>query len=223
MSRFFDYTGAIHIHSAYSFDGRIPVRDILAAAAATGVDFVMLTDHETIQAKTDGLEGWHGKTLLIVGQETASRFHHYLSFGIDIPLTLPPPDADNAPQALIDEVRARGGIGFIAHPDHEGAELFHVKHYPWLDWSVTGYTGMGIWDFMTDWQSSLRGMAQALYSYCFPALVLRGPKRETLARWDCLNRERRVVGIGELDNHATVTMVGGCRFPFFPSPGPCAS
>ena len=92
-------------------------------------------------------------------------------------------------------------MGFIAHPDHEGTALFHVKHYPWTDWSVTGYTGLGIWDFMTDWQNSLSGYLRAILSYAFPAFFLRGPSPKTLARWDVLTRERRVVGIGELDNH----------------------
>jgi hypothetical protein len=216
MQSFHDYTGVIHIHSAYSYDGRTTVPDIVADAAAAGLDFVMLTDHETIQARTDGLEGWHGRVLLVVGQETAPRFNHYLSFGIDVPLPLPSPDAGVSPQALIDEVRARGGIGFIAHPDHEGAPLFLVKPYPWLDWSVAGFTGMSVWDFMTDWQGSLRGLARSLVSYCFPAFVLRGPKRETLERWDRLNRTGRVVGIGELDNHDTVKKVWGMSFSIFP-------
>ena len=81
--------------------------------------------------------------------------------------------------------------------------MFHVKHYPWTDWSVTGYTGMGIWDFMTDWQNSLTGYLRAVLSYAFPALFLRGPSPKTLERWDRLSQERRVVGIGELDNHDT--------------------
>ena len=50
-----------------------------------------------------------------------------------------------------------------------------MKHYPWTDWSVTGYTGIGIWDFMTDWQNSLTGYLRAVLSYVFPALFLRGP------------------------------------------------
>ena len=113
-----------------------------------------------------------------------------------------PPDMP--PQAYLDRIRTRGGIGFIAHPDHEGTPLFHVKHYPWTDWSVTGYTGIGIWDFMTDWQNSLTGYLRAALSYVYPALFLRGPSPKTLARWDRLSQERRVVGIGELDNHDTL-------------------
>ena len=157
MSNFYDYRGIIHSHSAYSFDGRAPIREILEAARINGIDFVMLTDHSNLRAREEGFEGWHGDTLLIVGQEIAPRFNHYLAFQIDTPVVIAEDEPDIAPQIYVDEVLAKGGIGFIAHPDHEGTKLFHVKHYPWLDWNVTGYTGIGIWDFMTDWQNTLRG------------------------------------------------------------------
>ena len=121
-----------------------------------------------------------------------------------------------SPQFYIDWVRSKGGLGFIAHPDHEGALRFHVKQHPWNDWSVTGYTGIGIWDFMTDCQSRLKGYPSALLSYYFPAYRLCGPKKETLERWDELNRTRKVVGIGELDNHETVKKLLGIQFHIFP-------
>ena len=216
MAILYDYAGVIHIHSAYSFDGRIPVVDIVEAAKKTRLDFLMLTDHSNLQAKEEGLEGWHGDTLLIVGQEIAPRFNHYLAFGINRPVFVPEDGPDNDPQVYIDQVRNQGGIGFIAHPDHEGTEMFHVKHYPWLDWKVTGYAGFGIWDFMTDWQSSLNGYINALASYLFPAFLLKGPKPETLRRWDQMNRYARVVGIGELDNHYSIRKILGFNVYIFP-------
>ena len=75
-----DYTGVIHFHSAYSFDGRAPVAEILAAANENGIDFLLLMDHGTPQARSDRREGWHGGTLLIVGEEIAPRFNHLLAF-----------------------------------------------------------------------------------------------------------------------------------------------
>ena len=36
------------------------------------------------------------------------------------------------------KARAPGGFGFIAHPDHEGTAMFHVKHYEWQKWKVSG-------------------------------------------------------------------------------------
>ncbi len=211
-----DYAGVIHLHSAYSFDGRTPVPEIIRAANKSGVDFLLLTDHSTLQARKDGFEGWRGSTLLIVGEEIAPRFNHYLAFQLQESAARVGDLPDMPPQTTIDRVRNRGGMGFIAHPDHEGAPLFHVKHYPWTDWSVTGYTGLGIWDFMTDWQNSLSGYLRAILSYAFPAFFLRGPSPSTLARWDVLTQEHRVVGIGELDNHDTLKRILGFNLSIFP-------
>jgi hypothetical protein len=211
-----DYAGVIHLHSSYSFDGYTPVPEIISAANARGVDFLMLTDHATLKAREDGFEGWHGRTLVIVGEEIAPRFNHYLAFQLKGAVSLPEDPPDIPPQTYIDRVGRKGGIGFIAHPDHEGTALFHVKHYAWTDWSVTGYTGLGIWDFMTDWQNSLRDYPLTVLSYAFPALFLRGPSPRTLARWDRLTQDRKVVGIGELDNHATLRRFWRFSLSIFP-------
>ncbi|MFB3897032.1 MAG: hypothetical protein ACE14V_12090, partial [bacterium] len=69
---------------------------------------------------------------------------------------------------------------------------------------------------MTDWQNSLTSYPRALLSYAFPALLLRGPCPATLRRWDALTQERRVVGIGELDNHNTPVRFLGFDVPVFP-------
>ena len=170
----YDYAGCIHVLSDNSFDGFIPVSDIIRAARKNSLDFIMLTDHSSLGAKP--MEGWYGNTLLVVGQEISPRFNHYIAFGTSRPVFVEE-DAGLLPQSYIDEVQRQGGIGFISHPDHRGAPMFHVKHYPWLDWSVSGFTGMGIWDFMTDWQSSLTGRMKAIMSLFSPALMLKGPKR----------------------------------------------
>jgi hypothetical protein len=211
-----DYAGVIHLHSSYSFDGHTPFAEIIKTANAHGIDFLMLTDHATLKARDDGFEGWHGRTLCIVGEEIAPRFNHYLAFQLNDTASFPGDSPDMPPQTYIDRVKRKGGIGFIAHPDHEGTALFHVKHYAWTDWSVTGYTGLGIWDFMTDWQNSLTGYPRAILSYAFPALFLRGPSPRTLARWDRLTQDRKVVGIGELDNHATQKRIWGGSILIFP-------
>lgn len=211
-----DYTGIIHLHSLYSYDGRTPIGEILSAARKANVDFLLLTDHSTMQAREDGFEGWHNGVLLIAGEEIAPRFNHYLAFGhreaIDCAEKMP----HLPPQTYIDRVNEKGGFGFIAHPDHKGTRLFHVKNYPWQAWDVTGYTGLGIWDFMTDWQNSLTGYLRAISSYILPAFFLSGPCPETLTRWDTIARTRHVVGIGELDNHDTPKRLWNMTFSVFP-------
>jgi len=211
----FDYAGIVHFHSLYSHDGRASMEEILRAAEKNGIRYLLLTDHSTLEARRDGWEGWRDGVLVAVGQEIAPRFNHYLAFGIDREYPVDEEDR-RPPQGYIDEVNRQGGFGFIAHPDHDGTEVFHVKHYPWIDWTVTGYSGMGVWDFMTDWQASLTGTFRALLSYAAPAFFLRGPRPVTLSRWDFLNETSKVAGIGESDNHDTEKRFLGFRFPVFP-------
>ena len=125
---YFDYSGIIHFHSDYSFDGRRSLPSIIRAARDNHLDFLMLTDHSTLQARNDGLEGWHGRVLLIVGQEISPRFNHLLAFDADKPFPIDRNDEKTDPQSYIHAVLQAGGICFIAHPDHEGTDLFHVKH-----------------------------------------------------------------------------------------------
>lgn len=214
--KLYDYTGVIHFHSTFSFDGHAPIKEIVQAAEKNSVDFLMLTDHDHLQAREQGWEGWQGKTLLIVGEEIAPRFNHYLAFNIKKPVVSHYDHTINSPQKYMDEVHRQGGIGFIAHPDHQGTKLFHVKQYSWNDWEVSGYTGIGVWDFMTDWQSSLTGYFRALLSFLFPAYFLKGPRNVTLERWDRLNQSHKVVGIAELDNHASTKKIGCFTFVAFP-------
>lgn len=197
-------------------DGRTPIEEIVKAASDNAIDFLMLTDHEVLTAREKGEEGWSGGTLLIVGEEISPlRLNHFIVFGMDRSIARASYREEYL-QQIIDEVREGGGVGLIAHPDHEGTEMFHVKQFPWVRWDLSGYTGMSIWDFMTDWQATLKGYLSGLMGYFFPAFVLRGPKPVTLRRWDELNRHRKVIGFGELDNHDSARRILGFTFSIFP-------
>ena len=216
--KFYDYAGAVHFHSNYSYDGNVSIDRIVEDAKSAGLDFIMLTDHFRLDAKKDGHEGWHEDVLLIVGEEISPRYNHYLAFNIKEPIVTK--RYENKPQEYIDEVNNQGGLGIIAHPDHEGTELFGVKPFPWIDWSVKGYTGMSIWDLQTDWQDKLKGYPSAILSYFFSSYRLSGPREVTLKRWDELNMVRqahheRVTGIGEIDNHNTKRRLFGLNFYIF--------
>jgi hypothetical protein len=195
----FDYAGAIHFHSAYSYDARIPLSDILTDAQKAGLHFAIVSDHFRLDARTDGFEGYKNKVLLIVGEEISPRYNHYLALDIKKPIVVWKTET-NA-QRYIDEVQAQGGFGFISHPDHAGAPLIGSRAYPWIDWNATGYAGVGIWDLMSDWSFSLSSHWKALYACLRPAHVLKGPSAQTLERWDALTQKQHCVAIGEIDNH----------------------
>lgn len=210
----YDYRGAIHLHSNYS-DGHGSVEEIMKAANDVGLDYVILTDHDTTGPYEDGHEKWHGSVALITGMEITPRNNHMVVFG--------PGKLKNAkelramaPQEYIDAVAEAGWLGFIAHPDHVGTERFQIQSYKWLDWNVDRFTGMGIWDLQTDWQSKLDKPDVSLDHYDNFAKYLSGPREETMKRWDELNLKRRVVGIGEIDNHNKPRKIGEREIRVFP-------
>lgn len=59
----FDYTGAIHMHSVFS-DGTAKPDEIAGYANEVGLDYIILTDHNTLQAKQLGYDKLYGLSLI---------------------------------------------------------------------------------------------------------------------------------------------------------------
>jgi hypothetical protein len=163
----------------------------------------------------DGHERWHGSVLMICGTEITPPLNHYIVFGekklqdVERLKTL-------KPQEYINAVNEQGWFGFIAHPDHMGTRRFNIPSYRWEAWDVEGYAGMGLWDLMTDWQSQLDREDISMDVYTEFEDWLSGPRIETLKRWDQLSLKRKVVGIGEIDNHKYRKEYNGQVLHIFP-------
>ena len=121
----FEYVGAIHMHSIYS-DGSGEVEDITTAASEIGLDYIILTDHNTLRALNEGYEKWYKNTLLLVGCEVNDKqnINHYLAFGIDEAFS-----TRLSAKQYVKKVKEAGGIGFIAHPLEKRT---HMKEHPSL-------------------------------------------------------------------------------------------
>ncbi len=208
----FEYVGNVHIHSLYS-DGGESVADIAQAASENGLDFIVLNDHEYMM---DSLhpeeEGVRGKVLVLMGIEIGERYHHYLAFNIREIIR----GKGLSPQQVIDRVREQQGLGFLAHPFEQGMPfLEHSIAYTWNDLQVEGYTGIGIWNFLSRWKERVRSPIHGLWCLLFKHLSLKGPSRKTLAFWDGKCLERKVVAIGGSDAHGQAFSLGVLRFrPF---------
>lgn len=203
--------GNLHIHTTHS-DGTGTYDDVVAAAARVGLDFVVVTDHNSHRGEE---AGWRGGVLVLVGEEVhdpaGEPGTHYLVVGAEGSVAR----HAGAPQALIDAVRAAGALGFIAHPFERAAHLGETQTYEWRDWSVSGYAGLEIWNYMSEFKAHLRSTLLAvLYAY-LPQLAIRGPFPETLRKWDALLAEGPVVGIGGSDVHAVTYRLGPLRRRLF--------
>ncbi len=196
LSGYHDYAGVIHVHSTYS-DGLKDVRKIVKAANRAGCDFMILTDHNTLKALPE--EGWHKKTALLVGEEISvgKRGGHYLAMRLSSEVT-----PRQSHQETIDEVSAKGGVGFIAHPfSNDGRSIFRLTVTPWQEWSAEGFNGLEVWNYSHDWIENLFGPFFIPIGLIRPDLFIDGPPEETLKKWDELQSRSKVYGIGSVDAH----------------------
>jgi len=197
LKDYFTYTGIIHIHSTFS-DGTRPIPEIAQIANELGdIHFILITDHNTLQGKRDGFEGWYGNVLVGVGSEINDRDdrNHYLAFDIDREF-----GPENTAEEYVNGVDALGGIGFIAHPDESRAHIRKYPPYPWTLWDSDRFHGIEIWNQMSEWMEGLTHLNK-FWRILHPRRSIVRPKEQTLQRWDALNLKRRVVGIGGVDAH----------------------
>ncbi len=197
MEEYFESVGAVHLHSDFS-DGALPIPEIAAIGGESGLDFLMFTDHNTLEPRRRGFEGWYGRTLVLIGCELndPDDRNHYLAFRIkkEIPKGLKAAD-------YVRLVRRQGGFGVIAHPAEKRNFSDAYPPYPWTDWEAKGFDGIEIWNQMSEW---LEGVTRKNFAWriLHPLRSIRFPMWTTLNRWDSLNRKRRVVGMGGIDVHA---------------------
>ena len=121
------YAGDLHAHSGHS-DGRAlslskaatptPAHRVFDAAAAVGLDFVLLSDHNTAShwLDVDRLQPYYDSLLLLHGREVTTYRGHANTVGETAfhEFRLPRPDA--SPAGLLATIRANGAFISINHP-----------------------------------------------------------------------------------------------------------
>lgn len=208
---FYGLRGNVHMHTTLS-DGTLDHEQLSRIAGAVGLDFIIVTDHNVYQP---GLDGWRGNSLLLVGEEVHDpqrelQSSHLLCFGIEEDVS----GYAAHPQAVIDAVADQGGFTFLAHPfERDVAEFLPEPNISWRDWDVTGYAGLEIWNYMSEFKSVLKNRASALLYAYLPALSVSGPYPETLNKWDQLLGSRPVSALGGSDAHGTIYRLGPLARP----------
>jgi len=202
---------ALHIHTFYS-DGNASHQDLIGIAEKAGLDGIITTDHNIW---LQGLDGYHGegkkKILLMVGEEIHDRSldppgNHLLAIGAKKELS---PYASD-PQRLIDQADRSGGLTFLAHPVEDSLEMFNELSFSWRNWEVQHFTGIELWNHMSEFKSVTHGLFSALTNALFPKRMTQGPLDRTLTLWDELiaAQKRPIVAIGGVDAHQIIKKLG---------------
>jgi hypothetical protein len=208
----------LHMHTKYS-DGSGTHKDIAAAALKAGVDAVIVTDHNVL---VQGFEGYYKeknkKILMLIGEELHDQArdpqkNHLLAFNAPRELAT---FVEN-PQHLIDQVRDAGGLSFLAHPDDPEAPAFKETDISWEDWSVQRYTGIELWNALSELKTIVPSKLHGAFYAFFPSLVAHQPIPSTITKWDeLLAQGGRVVAIGGSDAHALHLSMGPISRVIFP-------
>jgi hypothetical protein len=201
-----DIVGNLHLHTTAS-DGTASHDEVASAATRAGLDFIIYTDHNTW---VGGVTGWfhdpaNGRKLLrLMGQEVNDQAlepecNHLLCHFVSSDLTSVAAD----PQQLIDTVRERGGLTFLAHPVERPGYGPAKQMLPWISWDISGFIGIELWNAMSDVKWRLRSIPRGLVGAYLPQIVLSSPFPEMLAKWDeLLTLGEKVVAVGSSDAHA---------------------
>jgi hypothetical protein len=214
----YEAVGNLHMHTPYS-DGAKWHAEIAEDALRAGLDFIVVTDHNVW---VDGVEGYYanesGRVLVLAGEEVHNsrrepQVSHFLVIGAEREMASYAHD----PQRLIDETRAAGGYGFLAHPFDPPMRYGSAPSICWQDWDVDGYHGLEIWNYMSNLKGLVNGRLDALRVALNPQRYMTGPRPETLAKWDeLLAQGKRVAAVGGSDAHAFRLSMGPITRTIYP-------
>lgn len=191
-----EYKGVMHVHSFLGGHSTGTFEDIVAAAQANQLNFVVMTEHPSKNFNTAEmtLKGEHGGVLFINGNE--------VSTGKGDRLLLIPGDSNSDGQSATQEVLSRrsSGMALIAYPQE------------FKSWEATGYNGIEVYNVYTNARqiNPLVMFFDGLWSYhSYPDLLFANFYRrpaENLKIWDerLKSKDDRLVATAGNDSHANV-------------------
>src|ERR1700681_4792177 len=199
-SSYVDYKGVIHVHTALGGHSTGNFAELIAAAKANQLDFVIMTEHPQSEFDTSAmtLSGVHAGVLFINGNEVAT------SNGDRLLLIPGSSDAASAgtktTQEVIDKQRAVGGLSLAAYPADSQT------------WQTTSVDGVEVYNLFTNTRgiNPVVMFFDGIWSYGrYPELMFANffaRPTENLKRWDdaMTGSNRKLVATSGNDAHSNV-------------------
>ena len=186
------YRGVFHVHTKYSHDSGGSLDEVLKAAHGQDLDFVVITDHNSLAGKLDPvLQHPTAQPLLIIGNEISTTEGHLIALGTREEIKTP-----IEPQAAIDLIHEQGGFAVLAHPICDRTN--------WKNWDVKNYDGIEVYNFACDFYASNKPVfflkSLLLPPGMFVKQTVKEPRR-ALNQWDFLLSAKPVLAFGAADAH----------------------
>jgi hypothetical protein len=193
-----DYKGVIHVHSLLGGHSTGTFMEIIEAANANGLDFVVMTEHPSKQIDTAQmtLKGMYGQTLFINGSEiSTSSGDRLLLMPGGVSASAPPSTQD-----VLAQKRSQGSLAFVAYPKE------------FRSWEASDYDGIEVYNVYTNARriNPLVTFFDGVWSYWgYPELLFTTfyeRPDESLRQWDNLaaTGNRRLVAIAGNDAHSNI-------------------
>ncbi|OGX06364.1 MAG: hypothetical protein A3G87_01835 [Omnitrophica bacterium RIFCSPLOWO2_12_FULL_50_11] len=186
------FRGVFHVHSEFSHDSKASLHRIIRTAQKAGLDFVVVTDHNTMK----GREAYRKMNppklpLLIFASEISTDAGHVIALGVKEE----PPNLWDAHETT-DWIRKKHGYPIVAHP-------LSVRK-PWARWDVEKIEGIEIFSFpdvyYTEDIKELTVKAAFFPPKQFLNSVIETP-RSALRLWDGELRSKRLSAFASPDAH----------------------
>lgn len=145
------YRGDLQSHTHHS-DGTGSLADLAAAARARGLDFVAVTEHNTVSHLPYLAQAGGDDLLLIPGQEITTYYGHANAWGIQSWQEFRCRDNDTMAR-IIDAVHADGALFSVNHPKDNGPAWEYNPDLPfdcvevWQGlWAANNHQSLDFWD-----------------------------------------------------------------------------
>ena len=196
-AEFVEYKGVVHVHSFLGGHSSGTFQEIISAAQANNLNFVVMTEHveSDIDTAQMTLSGMHGGVLFINGNEVkTSTDDRLLSIPGDGNLSTSPAPSTSV---VITSTHSRGALSFVAYP---------TEFKSWNE----GFDGIEVYNVFTNSKriNLVLAFFDALWSQrAYPDLLfanyLERPS-ENLKKWDELTITGKVVAIAGNDSHSNI-------------------
>ncbi len=190
---------AFHVHTNRS-DGTGSPDEVAAAAAAAGLDVVILTDHGDGTRVVDPPRRVEG-VLVVDAAEISTWAGHYVALGAR-PSPYP---LGGLPESVVEDVARLGGYGIVAHPGSAKDDL------KWRDWDLP-FPALEWLNADSEWRDRPGRLWDAVVTYPWApaatiAALLDRPVFE-LHEWDRRAARRPVTALAAHDAHARIGLRG---------------
>ena len=193
-----EYKGVMHVHSFLGGHSRGNFTDIISAARANMLDFVVMTEHaeQDIDTAAMTLKGTYGGVLFVNGNELSTATADRL---LVVPGDSSSRDAGKLGTGEVAaKTRGRGALSFVAYPEE------------FKGWETADFDGVEVFNVYSNARqiNPVFAVFDVLWSQrAYPALLFAtfyARPTENLKKWDAALERRRLTGTAGNDAHANI-------------------